>query len=83
MEDDEFPYFTLDEIFEIFGYKTKASAYVAISRKCFPVPTYRLAGRRVADREVVRAFFREQRRVGAEALRRRLAGYREPLAPRY
>ena len=83
MEDDEFPYFTLDEIFEIFGYKNKGSAYVAIHRGCFPVPTYRLAGRRVADREVVREFFREKRRAGAEALRRRLAGYREPVASRY
>ena len=73
MEDDEIPYFTLDEIFELFGYKSKQSAYVAISRGCFPVHTYRLAGRRVADREVVREFFRAQRRAGTEALARRLA----------
>ena len=73
MEDEKFPYFTLDEIFQVFGYKTKQSAYVAISRGCFPVHTYRLAGRRVADREVVLRFFREQREVGDEVLRQRLA----------
>ncbi len=72
MEVDECPYFTLDEIYELFLYKNKQSAYVAISRGCFPVPTYRLAGRRVADREVVRAFFRVQRQVGAELLRQRI-----------
>ncbi len=72
MEDEEFPYFTLDEIYELFLYKNKQSAYVAISRGCFPVATYKLAGRRVADREVVRAFFRAQRRAGAEVLGGRL-----------
>ncbi len=74
MEDDERPFFTLDEIYELFLYKSKQSAYVAISRGCFPVPTYKLGGRRVADREVVREFFRAQRRAGAEVLARRFAG---------
>ena len=74
MEDEELPYFTLDEIYELFGYASKESAYTAIHRRCFPVHTYRLAGRRVADREVVREFFRAQRRAGAEALARRFAG---------
>ena len=73
MEEDERPFFTLDEIYELFLYKNKRSAYVAISRGCFPVATYKIAGRRVADREVVRAFFRAQRRAGAEVLARRLA----------
>ncbi len=72
MEDNELPYWTLDEIFELFGYKNKQSAYVAISRGCFPVHTYRLAGRRVADCAVVREFFRARRREGVEALAKRL-----------
>ena len=73
MEDEEFPYFRLQEIFEIFGYKTLQSAYVAISRGCLPVATYKLAGRRVADREVVRAFFKGHRQLGGEVLRERFA----------
>ena len=74
MEDDERPYWTLDELFELFGYGNKHSAHVAISRGCFPVATYKLGGRRVADREVVREFFRAHRRAGVEALARRFAG---------
>ncbi len=62
---NELPYFYLDEIFELFGYKTKRSAYVAIDRGCFPVPTYKMARRIVADREVVREFFRRERKRGA------------------
>ncbi len=72
MEDNELPYWTLDEIFELFGYKNKQSAYVAISRGCFPVHTYRLAGRRVADCAVVREFFRARRQEGVEDLASRL-----------
>ena len=74
MEDDERPYWILDELLELFCYKSKASAYTAIHRGTFPVETYRIAGRRVADREVVREFFRAHRRAGVEALARRLAG---------
>ena len=72
MASEELPYFTLDQIFKVFGYKNKQSAYVAISRGCFPVHTYRLAGRRVADCAVVREFFRVRRQEGVEALARRL-----------
>ena len=61
----ELPYFTLDEIFELFGYSSKRSAYVAIDRGCFPVPTYKVGRRIVADREVVRTFFARERERGA------------------
>lgn len=73
-ETEERPYFYLSEIWDLFSYSSINSAYVAIHRGHFPVETYRIAGRRVADREIVRAFFKAQRQYGAKMLRRRIHG---------
>jgi len=69
---DELPYFKLDEIWEVFGYSSKSSAAAAIHHGDFPVPTYRMGRFRVADREVVRAYFRKHRSEGAKKLREML-----------
>ena len=54
----------------IFGYKNVQCLYNAINLGRLPVPTYRLAGRRVADREIVRAYFINLRQEQATELRR-------------
>lgn len=60
----ELPYVSTEDLTILFGYKNTESTLRAISRKTFPVPTYRVGGRRVADREVVRAYFRRMRDEG-------------------
>jgi hypothetical protein len=42
-----------------------------VSQDKFPVPTYRIGRRRVIDREVLRAFFAEQRAEGMRRLQSR------------
>lgn len=61
----ELPYFLLDEIYELFGYTNRRSAYNAIRLGRFPVRTYKIGRSIVADREVVREFFRREREAGA------------------
>ena len=63
---------SVEDLAEIFGYKNAQCVYNAISLGRLPVPTYRLAGRRVADREVVRAYFINLRQQQAEELRRKV-----------
>ena len=60
----ELPYFHLTEIYELMGYKTLRSAYGAVKRGSFPIKTYKLAHRIVADKAVVRAFFQQHRTEG-------------------
>jgi len=61
----EIPYFTLDEIYELFGYTNRRSCYNAIRAGVFPVRTFKIGRTIVADREVVREFFRSEREKGA------------------
>ena len=62
-------FFTTDELADLFGYANAQSVHSAISRGSFPCPTYRIGGgRRVADREVVRAYFRHHRERGIKQL---------------
>ena len=67
------PYFDVDELQALFGYKHKVSVYNAIKRGTFPVPTYKIRGSIVADREVVRRYFELKREAGLEALNRRFS----------
>ena len=60
----ELPYLFIEELTVLFNYKNVESSLRAISRKTFPIPTYKLSGRRVADREVVRDYFRKMRAEG-------------------
>ena len=57
-----------DDLVELFGYANKASLYSAISRGTFPIPTYKIGKRRVADRELVDGFFARHREQGQAAL---------------
>ena len=61
-------YFTTEELADLFGYASVQSVHCAISKGTFPVPTYRCGKRRVADREVVTAFFKYHREKGAKQL---------------
>ena len=60
----ELPYVLIEDLTILFNYKNVESTQRAISRGTFPVPTYRVGKRRVADREVVRAYFRKMRDEG-------------------
>lgn len=59
----ERPYLNLSELSELFGMK-KSSLLNAISNERFCCPTYKLCGQRVADREVVSAYFDAKRAEG-------------------
>jgi len=65
------PYLTSDDLQLLFGYKTLKCLHQAVRRGKFPVPTYRIGRYIVADKEVVRAFFADQREKGLEVIRRR------------
>lgn len=66
----ERPWLALKEVAELFG-MTLGSARNAISEQRFPVPTYKLGKRVVADRAVVEAFFASRRAEGLKAVTRR------------
>lgn len=61
------PYLELSEFAPMFGYKP-ASAKNRIAAGTFPVKTYKLGRRIVADRAVVDAWFEARRREGLAAL---------------
>lgn len=67
--DPGLPYLNSDELQILFGYRHKENMFRAIQQGTFPVPTYLLNRRRVADREVVRMFFEERRLKGLRDLR--------------
>ena len=58
------PYLTADELCTLFMYKSKRELYSAIRYGRLPVATYKLGGRIVADRKVVRAFFQKMQDQG-------------------
>ncbi len=64
--------FTTEELAELFCYSSAQSVHSAISRNSFPVPTYRCGKRRVADVEVVKAYFKHHRDQGIQQLSERL-----------
>lgn len=62
------PWRTVAEMYQQLGYKSLKAAQNAISAGNFPVPTYLLAGKRVVDVEVVKAFFASHREDGLKQL---------------
>lgn len=66
----ERPWLGLKELAELFGL-TLGSIRNAIAEQRFPVPTYKLGKRVVADRAVVEAFFASRRAEGMKAITRR------------
>ncbi len=54
------PYLEMDELTALFGYKNLRAARYAIRKGKFPVATYELAGRLVANVDVVNAYFRSK-----------------------
>ena len=61
-------YLTTEELAIWFGYASPQSVHTAISKDTFPIPTYKLGKLRVADREVVSAFFDARREEGMQQL---------------
>tara|TARA_R100001443_G_scaffold108702_2_gene119502 strand:- start:6035 stop:6235 length:201 start_codon:yes stop_codon:yes gene_type:complete len=61
------PYLTANEIAELFGI-SKGALMNSISREKFPLPTYRLGRHRVADKQVVEAFFKARRLEGLQTI---------------
>lgn len=71
---DYLPYLTSEDLQLLFGYRTLKCLQQAVRKGNFPVPTYKIGRFIVADKEVVREFFanqREQGLQGLEAIRRR------------
>jgi uncharacterized protein YfaA (DUF2138 family) len=62
------PWLELDELAALFGY-TLGSAKNKICDGSFPVPTYKLGRRTVADRTVVETYFALKREEGLRALK--------------
>ena len=61
------PYLNIDELSALFGMK-KTSLLNSISDERFCCPTYRLGSQRVADRQVVEAYFEARRSEGLDQL---------------
>lgn len=61
------PYYTLPELTSIFGCASDRMTRLYIKQGRFPVPTYRVMGRHVADISVVTAFFQQHRDDSWEA----------------
>jgi hypothetical protein len=73
---DVHPYWVnMDQLAVLFpAFKGKAGISVAIHRGTFPIHTFRLGGKRYADKEVVRDYFRK---VRAEAKAAQLRAERQ------
>ena len=54
------PYMELEEVAVLLGYKNRRAAVRAIKNGKFEIPTYELAGRRVANVAVVNKYFEEK-----------------------
>ena len=57
------PYYTSEELAELMGMSVQGLLN-AVSRGNFPVPTYKLGKKRVADKTVVESFFEAKRAEG-------------------
>jgi hypothetical protein len=73
MSNDSLPYLTSEDLMLLFGYKTMRCFYNAVRNGKFPVPTYKIGRWIVADKEVVRQFFADQRQRGLAEIQRRRA----------
>lgn len=62
------PYLDTEELTTVFNYKNVESTRRAMSRGTFPIATYRMGKQRVADREVVKEYFRRMRDEGMDEL---------------
>jgi|19_taG_2_1085344.scaffolds.fasta_scaffold00186_8 hypothetical protein len=56
-EEVDVPYMELEEMVELFGYTNEDAARRHIRMGLFPVVTYRLAGRTVANTRAIQNFF--------------------------
>lgn len=72
--EDDALYLEAEDLMVLFRYKTLDSFYHAVRRGNFPIPTYKVGRRIVADREAVRLFFAEQRARGVEAVTELFSG---------
>jgi len=73
MSDFEFPFYEIDQIWQILGFTNRRAAIRSIRVGTFPISTYELAGRKVVDRVVLESFFRTKREEGLKPLNLKLA----------
>lgn len=59
------------DLVEMFGYSSRMSLLNAIYTKTFPIHTYIMAGRRVADITTITEYFKNQERLGQENIEER------------
>lgn len=68
-EERRSPYLWAEELRVLFHYQSMDGLYRAIREKRFPVKTFKMANRIVADREAVKEYFRRQRAEALESVR--------------
>lgn len=66
---EEVTWVALMDVHRQYGFKSMGSARNAVAAGRFPVPTYKLGGMIVIDKEVHAEFFRRHREAGLQALR--------------
>jgi ribosomal protein S7 len=59
----ERPYYQMPELADLLGMSVKG-LHNSVHRENFPIPTYKLGKKRVADKAVVTAFFDMKRDLG-------------------
>ncbi len=67
---DDPPWFSIDQVYPVLGYRNRRAAVRAIRIGTFPLPTYLIGRKRVVDREVSLVFFKRHRMQGLEQLER-------------
>lgn len=62
------PYFSMEELKEIFGYSSVRGMRDALDRGSLNIPTFKMRGRRFAHAAVVAAYFEKQKAEGLAQL---------------
>ena len=68
MSEVEVPWYEIDQVWQILGFKNRRACIRSIRVGKFPLATYELAGRQVVDKEVAHSFFLRNRQAGMEQL---------------
>ena len=73
MSEVEVPWYEIEQVWQILGFKNRRACIRSIRVGKFPLATYELAGRKVVDKEVAQAFFRTKREEGLKPFNLKLA----------
>ena len=64
----EVPYFSMEEIADVFGYSSARGVRQALAAGTLKLPTFKMRGRRFVHASVVAAFFERQKNDGLAEL---------------